>query len=82
MSRNVSRFYHAHFSQKDMNVTLDNVLSYENTQKKLQEIFQKFEELSGKKTQASIIVEDEDSPVKQKKGHLFENVNKLVKKPN
>jgi hypothetical protein len=57
-------------------MTLDNVLSYESSQKKLAMIFKKYEELVGKKTMYSII-EDEEEEKEIKKGHLFDNVNKI-----
>jgi len=44
----------------------------------LEKIFTKFEDLVGKKTLYSIMEDEEDNPPETtKKGHLFDNVNKI-----
>lgn len=65
LSKLVSKFYYAHFSGKDLNITKDNVLSYESTGEKLKTIFKEYEKLSGKEGLSMILdkeYEDCDDP--------------------
>ena len=47
-----------HFTAKDLNITKDNVLSYESTGEKLKTIFKEFEKLSGKEGMSMILDEE------------------------
>lgn len=55
----------SHFPNKDANITLDNVLSYESTSEKLKIIFQKYEEITGEKRAPEAIMEESDDDLSE-----------------